>query len=275
MIGVFDSGFGGLTILNELARTLPQYDLVYLGDNARAPYGGRSFHTIYQYTRQAVHFLMEMGCPLVILACNTASARALRSIQQVDLPFWNQQKQQENRVLGVLRPMVEAISDLSVTGHVGILGTRGTVESRSYPLEISKYAPGLNVSQQACPMWVPLVENGEQDTAGARFFVQRDLDALLQNHAEIDTLVLGCTHYPLLKTQIAQSIPPQVRLVEQGPIVAQSTLRYLERHPEMEKRLKRGGLQRFLTTDTPEFFSEGAARFLGRKVEAEGITLIL
>ncbi len=268
MIGVFDSGFGGLSILRELRRVLPDYDFLYLGDNARAPYGSRTFDTIYRYTLEAVRALFDRGCPLVILACNTASARALRTIQQRDLPTIAPQ----NRVLGIIRPTAEEAGNFSKNGHLGILGTAGTVESNSYPIEIAHFFPELKVSQEACPLWATLVENGEIDSEGTRFFVKRDIDRLLSKDPQIDAILLACTHYPLLLSVIEQVVPPQIRVVSQGAIVARKTKDYLERHPEMEKRLTRGGSLSFLTTDTPEFFRKGASFFGVDKVSAKSLT---
>jgi len=269
MIGVFDSGFGGLTILKELVQVLPDNDFIYLGDNARAPYGGRSFESIHRYTLEAVRFLFSQGCPLVILACNTASARALRTIQQNDLP----QLAPQNRVLGIIRPMVEEIGIFSKTGHVGILGTSGTVKSGSYPIEISHFWPTLRVTQLACPLWVPLVENGVQDTPGARYFIADSLQQILAADPVIDTLVLGCTHYPLLMSQILEALPKHIRVVTQGEIVARKTCDYLERHPEISERLVRGGRVRFLTTDTADFFEQGAAHFWQTPLTAESVRI--
>lgn len=269
MIGVFDSGFGGLTVLRELVQRLPGYDFLYLGDNARAPYGSRSFETIYRYTREAVEFLFAEGCPLVILACNTASARALRTIQQHDLPHMAP----HNRVLGVLRPVVEVVGNQTKSGHVGILGTQGTVASGSYPLEIAKFWPDLVVKQKACPMWVPLVEQGETETLGADYFVKRDIQSLLAQDPAIDLLVLGCTHYPLLIDAIRRAVSPQIQLLNQGAVVAEATAEYLERHPEMDERLVKEGRIDFLTTDTVEHFEQGASHFFGSPVKARCIRL--
>lgn len=269
MIGVFDSGFGGLTVLRELVKKLPGHDFLYLGDNARAPYGSRSFETIYRYTREAVEFLFAEGCPLVIVACNTASARALRTIQQNDLPHMSP----HNRVLGVLRPAVEIVGQQTQSGHVGILGTQGTVTSGSYPLEIAKFWPNLKVSQQACPMWVPLVEQGEVDTEGADYFVKRDLKRLLDKDPLIDCLVLGCTHYPLLLDAIRRNVPSHIQLVNQGSVVADATVDYLKRHPEMDSRLVKRAKLDFLTTDTVEHFEQGASHFFGQRVHARSIRL--
>ncbi|MCQ2062468.1 MAG: glutamate racemase [Fibrobacter sp.] len=268
MIGVFDSGFGGLTILRDLQKALPQYDFLYLGDNARAPYGSRSFETIYRYTLESVRELFRRGCPLVILACNTASARALRSIQQQVLPV----EFPDRRVLGIIRPTAEEIGGFSKTGHVGVFATAGTVSSRSYVIEIEHFFPQLKVTQHACPMWVPLVENGECDTEGAQFFVKKDVEALLKEDPEIDAVLLACTHYPLLERQIRAALPSHVRLVFQGDIVAAKTVDYLKRHPEMEVRLSKGGKTEFLTSDTAKFFKKGAFLFGMQDISAESLT---
>ncbi|MCQ2106458.1 MAG: glutamate racemase [Fibrobacter sp.] len=268
MIGVFDSGFGGLTILKDLQRVLPEYDYMYLGDNARAPYGSRSYETIYRYTLQAVRELFSRGCPLVILACNTASARALRSIQQDVLPF----EFPDRRVLGIIRPTAEEIGKFSKTGHVGVFATAGTVSSGSYLLEIEHFYPELKVTQHACPMWVPLVEYGERGTEGSRFFVQKEVDSLMAEDPEIDTVLLACTHYPLLEKEIRGALPQGVNLVFQGDIVADKTVDYLRRHPEMECRLTKNGKTSFLTTDTAKFFEKGAFLFGMRDISAESLT---
>lgn len=268
MIGVFDSGFGGLTILQDLRKVLLQYDYLYLGDNARAPYGSRSFETIYRYTLQAVRELFSRGCPLVILACNTASARALRSIQQQVLPF----EYPDRRVLGIIRPTAEEIGRVSRSGHIGIFATAGTVSSGSYPIEINHFYPDLKVTQHACPMWVPLVEYGERESEGARFFVKKEVEAILREDPEIDTILLACTHYPLLEKAIREVTPPGVNLVFQGSIVADKTVDYLVRHPEIESRLKKNGQTHFLTTDTAEFFEKGAFFFGMQGISAESIT---
>ncbi|SHK17871.1 glutamate racemase [Fibrobacter sp. UWH6] len=268
MIGVFDSGFGGLTILRDLQKVLPQYDYLYLGDNARAPYGSRSFETIYRYTLQAVRELFSRGCPLVILACNTASARALRSIQQQVLPI----EFPDRRVLGIIRPTAEEIGRVSKTGHIGIFATAGTVSSGSYPIEINHFYPELKVTQHACPMWVPLVEYGERESDGARYFVKKEVEAVLREDPEIDTILLACTHYPLLEKAIRESTPPGVNLVFQGSIVADKTVDYLKRHPEIEKRLAKNGKTSFLTTDTAEFFEKGAFFFGMQDISAESLT---
>lgn len=268
MIGVFDSGFGGLTILKDLQRVLPSYDFMYLGDNARAPYGSRSFESIYRYTLQSVRELFSRGCPLVILACNTASARALRSIQQQVLPF----EFPDRRVLGIIRPTAEEIGTFSKTGHIGIFATSGTVSSGSYLIEIKHFFPNLHVTQHACPMWVPLVEYGERGTEGARFFVKKEVDALLKEDPDIDTVLLACTHYPLLEKEIRAALPDHVRLVFQGDIVAEKTLDYLRRHPEMDCRLTRDGKTNFLTSDTAKFFEKGAFLFGMENISAESLT---
>lgn len=268
MIGVFDSGFGGLTILRDLQKVLPQYDYLYLGDNARAPYGSRSYETIYRYTLQCVRELFARGCPLVILACNTASARALRSIQQQVLPF----EFPDRRVLGIIRPTAEEIGCYSKTGHIGIFATAGTVSSGSYQIEINHFYPNLKVTQHACPMWVPLVEYGERESEGARFFVKREVEAILREDPEIDTILLACTHYPLLEKALRESTPAGVNLVFQGSIVADKTVDYLNRHPEIESRLGKGGKTRFFTTDTAKFFEKGAFFFGMDGISAESLT---
>ena len=268
-IGIFDSGYGGLTILHGIRQLLPQYDYLYLGDNARAPYGPRSFDVVYEFTLQAVTRLFEMGCHLVVLACNTASAKALRTIQQNDLPKLDASR----RVLGIIRPTAEVIGSLTHNRHIGIFATAGTVSSNSYQIEISHFFPELKVTQHACPMWVPLVENGEMGTEGSRFFVKKDVEALLQKDPEIDTVLLACTHYPLLEKEIREALPAGVRLVIQGQIVADKTVDYLNRHPEMDARLSRSGKTRFLTTDTAKFFEKGANLFGMKDISAESLTL--
>ncbi len=263
-IGVFDSGYGGLTVLKEIVHKLPEYDYIYLGDNARAPYGNRSFETVYQYTLQCVKWLFEQGCPLVILACNTASAKALRTIQQNDLPHLAPQK----RVLGVIRPTTEVIGSFSSTGNVGILATNGTVQSESYLIEISKFFPGLQVYQEACPMWVPLVENNEYRGEGADYFVKKNIHNLLRKNEAIDTILLACTHYPLLLEKIKQYLPPHIRVLVQGEIVADSLADYLQRHPELAGRCTKGGQLSFFTTDSTADFDAHAAVFFGRNVSS-------
>lgn len=268
-IGIFDSGYGGLTIFNKIREAMPEYDYIYLGDNARTPYGPRSFEVVYRFTRQAVEKLFEEGCQLVILACNTASAKALRTIQQKDLPLWDA----ERRVLGVIRPTVELMDRISRTKHVGILGTSGTISSGSYSLEISKMFPHVRVTGEACPMWVPLVENNEFASPGADYFVQKHLEHILSIDPDIDTLVLGCTHYPLLMDKIRQYLPDGVTLFAQGQYVAESLKDYLYRHPEMDRRLTRRGYCRFLTTESAAKFSETASIFLSHPIEVEQISI--
>lgn len=268
-IGVFDSGYGGLTILSKIREALPQYDYLYLGDNARAPYGTRSFEIVYEFTRQAVCRLFEMGCQLVILACNTASAKALRSIQQNDLPRLDANR----RVLGVIRPTVESIGAVTRTRHVGVLATAGTVKSESYPMEIHKLFPDITVYGQACPLWVPLVENNEADGSGADYFVQKYIRELLRKDTRIDTVILGCTHYPLLLDKIACYMPAGITVVAQGELVADSLKDYLRRHPEMDARCTRGGSCTYLTTEAEEKFSESASVFLNEAIEVHRVTL--
>jgi glutamate racemase len=268
-IGVFDSGYGGLTILKEIAVQLPQYDYIYLGDNARTPYGTRSFDTVYQYTLECVNWFFKQGCSLVILACNTASAKALRSIQQNDLGrMWP-----GKRVLGVIRPTTEIIGRYTQTGHVGILATNGTVQSGSYPIEIKKFFPQMQVHQQACPMWVPLVENSEYNTPGADYFVKKSIDSLMQQAPDIDTILLGCTHYPLLLPKIQQYLPPGIQLVTQGAIVAASLQDYLQRHQEIDDQCSKTGKMAFFTTDSAESFDSAAAVFFGKPVKSQHIAL--
>lgn len=269
-IGVFDSGYGGLTVLREMVRRLPQYDYLYLGDNARAPYGNRSFETVYLYTLQCVEWLFKQGCPLVILACNTASAKALRTIQQLDLP----RIAPHNRVLGVIRPSTEVVGRYTRTGNVGILATRGTVLSQSYPIEIAKFFPDIQVYQQACPLWVPLIENNEHDNPGADYFVNSYTRQLMAQSEEIDTVLLGCTHYPLLKDKIAANLPPGSRIISQGEIVADSLADYLQRHPEIERRCSRNaGLIRYYTTDSTEDFDNHASIFYGAGLHSAHVAL--
>lgn len=268
-IGVFDSGYGGLTILDEIRKELPAYDYVYLGDNARTPYGPRSFEVVYRFTKQAVFRLFSEGCQLVILACNTASAKALRTIQQHDLPEWDPSR----RVLGVIRPTVEILNELSRSKHVGVLGTAGTVSSQSYELEVAKMFPDIKVTGQACPMWVPLVENNEFQSPGADYFIRKYLDELFASDPQIDTVVLGCTHYPLLAPKILECLPEGVTLFSQGERVATSLKDYLYRHPEMDTRLTRQGVTRFLTTESAAKFSEAASIFLSEPIQVEQITI--
>ena len=264
-IGVFDSGYGGLTVLKEIVNRMPQYDYVYLGDNARAPYGTRSFDTVYEYTLECVKKLFAMNCELVILACNTASAKALRTIQQKDLPNIAPDK----RVLGVIRPTTEVVGKYSKTKHVGVLGTTGTVTSDSYPIEINKFFPDITVHQEACPMWVPLVENNEYESEGADYFIKENLDSLLSKDKNIDTIILGCTHYPLLINKIKQHLPNNITLLSQGEIVADSLVDYLKRHPDMDSKCTKAGSIEFFTTDSPENFNKAASMFYRKKVESK------
>ena len=268
-IGIFDSGYGGLTIFEKIRDLLPHYDYLYLGDNARTPYGSRSFEVVYQFTLQAVQYLFHAGCPLVILACNTASAKALRTIQQSDLPRIAPDK----RVLGVIRPTVEVVDRISRTRHIGILGTPGTIASQSYRLEIAKLFPNVTVVDEACPMWVPLVENREYDSPGADYFIKKHIDNLLRKDSEIDTILLGCTHYPLLIHKIKQFLPDGIAVFMQGKRVAESLKDYLHRHPEIDCRLTKGHAARFLTTESNTKFSEMASLFLKQSIDAEQISL--
>lgn len=268
-IGVFDSGYGGLTILRQIRGLMPQYDYLYLGDNARAPYGTRSFEVVYEFTLQAVRRMFEMGCHLVILGCNTASAKALRSIQQNDLPQLDPQR----RVLGVIRPTAESIGSITKTRHIGIVATPGTIRSHTYELEIAKLHPDIQVTGEACPMWVPLVENYEYDSPGADYFVEKRIGNLLRHDPLIDTIILGCTHYPLLMEKILKYTPREVQIVPQGDYVASSLQDYLQRHPDMEQRVTKGSTTRFYTTENPDSFNESAAVFLRESVEAERIVL--
>lgn len=268
-IGIFDSGYGGLTILQGIRSLMPEFDYLYLGDNARAPYGTRSFDVVYRFTLQAVEHLFSRGCRLVILGCNTASAKALRTIQQVDLPRIDPSR----RVLGVIRPTVEALGSLTRTGHIGVVGTPGTIASRSYDLEIAKLHPSYVTTGQACPMWVPLVENGEANSPGADYFVEKYIRALFSRDPQIDALLLGCTHYPLLEAKIQRYLPDGVNVIKQGAIVARSLQDYLRRHPDMAARLSRGGSCQYLTTENALKFSETASMFLHSGIEAQQITL--
>ena len=261
-IGVFDSGYGGLTVLNEFVKLLPEYDYLYLGDNARAPYGARAFDTVYHYTLQCVKYLFDKGCHLVILACNTASAKALRNIQQLDLPHIAP----DRRVLGVIRPTTEIIGNFTETNHIGIFATAGTVASNSYLVEIEKFFPAIKVYQEACPMWVPLIENGEYDSEGADYFVKKYIDALLQQNPAIDAILLGCTHYPLLINKIRQFLPTHIRLITQGEIVAHSLQEYLTRHPVIENLCSKTGKRTFYTTDSAEAFDRQSAAFFGEPI---------
>jgi glutamate racemase len=268
-IGVFDSGYGGLTVLKDIVNRLPQYDYIYLGDNARAPYGPRSFDTVYAYTLQCVQWFFSQGCPLVILACNTASAKALRTIQQNDLEKLAPGK----RVLGVIRPTTEIIGTITKTNHVGVLGTSGTVQSQSYPIEIQKFYPHVKVYQHACPMWVPLIENNEYAGEGADYFVQKDLQKILEQSSQIDTLLLGCTHYPLLLQKIQQYLPAGINILTQGKIVADSLANYLQRHPHMAQQCSTNGQTEFFTTDSAEDFDNHAAVFYGEPVKSQHLVL--
>jgi glutamate racemase len=270
-IGVFDSGYGGLTILKDFINVMPEYDFIYLGDNARAPYGSRSFEVVYEYTLQAVTKLFEMGCPLVILACNTASAKALRNIQMNDLPKLDPNR----RVLGVIRPAVEAIGDYTRNGHVGILGTTGTVLSNSYPIELEKWSEGkvVKTTQEACPIWVPLVENNEIDSPGTEYFVSKNINNLLSADPEIDSIILGCTHYPLLMHVINKFVPEGIQLLEQGKVVSSKLVEYLYRHPEMDGKCSKSGIVKYYTTENVETFEKNAATFIGQTVKCEKVIL--
>ena len=270
-IGVFDSGYGGLTILKDFIQAMPEYDFIYLGDNARAPYGSRSFEVVYEYTLQAVTKLFEMGCPLVILACNTASAKALRNIQINDLPHMDPNR----RVLGVIRPAVEAIGDFTRNGHVGILGTTGTVLSNSYPIELEKWSNGkvIQTTQEACPIWVPLVENNEINSPGTEYFVAKNINNLLVADPEIDSIILGCTHYPLLLPVIRKFVTEGIQLLEQGKVVSSKLVEYLSRHPEMDDRCSKSGLIKYYTTENVEIFEKNAATFIGQTVKCEKVIL--
>ena len=268
-IGIFDSGYGGLTILHGIRQLLPEYDYLYLGDNARTPYGTRSFEVVYEFTRQAVVKLFEMGCHLVILGCNTASAKALRSIQQNDLPKLDPNR----RVLGVIRPTAEVIGSLTHNRHVGIFATEGTIKSESYNLEIHKLYPDIQVSGVACPFWVPLVEYNEADSPGADYFVKKRIDQLLRLDPQIDTVILGCTHYPLLLPKIHKYMPRAIRIIAQGEYVASSLQSYFQRHPDMEQRCTKNGQTRYLTTENPERFKEQAQIFLHEDIEVENVVL--
>ncbi len=268
-IGVFDSGYGGLTILKEIENQMPQYDFLYLGDNARAPYGPRSFDTVYQYTLECVKWFFNQGCSLVILACNTASAKALRNIQQLDLEKIGPGK----RVLGVIRPTSEVIGGFSKTNVVGILGTTGTIQSESYKIEIAKFFPQIKVFQHACPIWVPLIENNEHQTEGADFFIKKHIDLLLDQSQEIDTILLACTHYPLLLNKIKKFVPAGIKVISQGKILADSLKDYLKRHPEIEEKCSKNGKIVFYTTDSTEDFDSHAATFYGKPVNSFHLSL--
>ncbi len=269
-IGIFDSGYGGLTILRDIQQRMPDRDFIYLGDNARAPYGSRSFDVVYTFTLQCVQRLFEMGCHLVILACNTASAKALRNIQQNDLPRLDP----ERRVLGIIRPTVEQVGLTSQTRHIGLVGTTGTVQSMSYPLEFKKLYPDITVTDKACPMWVPLVENNEHNGDGADFFVKKYIDELIKKDEQIDTLILGCTHYPLLIDKIKKYLPERVRIVSQGELIAESLENYLSRHENIDAKCTRNGVTKYYTTESVEKFNEAASIFLNKKVEAQHLEVI-
>ncbi len=269
-IGVFDSGYGGLTILSAIRKLLPEYDYVYLGDNARSPYGTRSFDVINDFTLQAVRYLFSEGCPLVILACNTASAKALREIQQKYLPT---SEDPSRRVLGVIRPTAEVVGNVTETKHVGIMATPGTISAQSYEVELAKLFPDVYVHGQACPMWVPLVEYGESNGEGADFFVQKYLNELLEQDKQIDSIVLACTHYPLLRPKIEQYLPEGITLLSQGELVATSLKDYLHRHPEMNDRLTQGGSIRYLTTECPDKFGDLASIFVDEEVNATRVKI--
>jgi glutamate racemase len=268
-IGVFDSGYGGLTVLREFTKQLPGYDYLYLGDNARSPYGSRSFETVYRYTLECVKWLLDQECPLIILACNTASAKALRTIQQNDLEKLNP----EARVLGVIRPTTEVIGNYSHNHAVAVLATSGTVQSGSYPIEIEKFFPGLKVVQEACPMWVPLVENNEHKSAGADHFIKQHIENVLRENPEIDTFLLACTHYPLLEENIKRHLPANIKLLSQGEIVAKSLKEYLARHPEIERKITRHKKRLFFTTDSPSDFDAKARIFFGEEVFSNQLDL--
>ena len=268
-IGIFDSGYGGLTILHGLRQLLPQYDYMYLGDNARAPYGSRSFEVVYKFTRQAVLKLFSMGCHLVILGCNTASAKALRSIQQRDIPELDPTR----RVLGIIRPTAEVIGNITKSNHVGLLATEGTIKSQSYDLEIAKLWPDIKVSGVACPLWAAIVEANEADSPGADYFVKKRIEQLMRKDADIDTIILGCTHYPLLMNSIVKNLPDGVRVVPQGMYVAESLKNYLKRHQDVDKMITQGGTCQYLTTESEEKFKESAQIFLHEKVEMKHVDL--
>lgn len=269
-IGIFDSGYGGLTIYNEIKSLLPEYDYIYLGDNARTPYGTRSFNIVYEFTREAVRYLFSQGCQLVILACNTASAKALRSIQQLDLPLLDPNR----RVLGIIRPTVESIGEVTKSRHVGVLATEGTIKSLSYPLEIRKLFPDIEVTGEACPIWVPLVETNEFESDGADFFVKRHIDNLLARDSRIDTIILGCTHYPILIEKIRKYVPEGIKVLTQGAAVAESLKNYLHRHPQMDALCTKGGTTVFCTTESDGKFGDQASLFLHRPIEVKTVTLV-
>lgn len=264
-IGIFDSGFGGLTVFKSILNIMPQYDYLYLGDNARAPYGNRSFETIYEYTLEAVKWLFDKGCPLVILACNTASAKALRSIQQKNKLLLGN----DRRVLGVIRPTAEVIGNYTKSKSIGILGTTGTIQSGSYLLEIEHFFPDLIVSQKDCPLWVPLIENGEYKNQGTKYFIYNDIDLLLQKDAHIDTLLLACTHYPLIQNIIQEYVTNRISVINQGDIIANSLANYLQRHPEIETQITKHGKEVYYTTDDPKNFDKHGSDFLGKSINSK------
>jgi glutamate racemase len=268
-IGIFDSGYGGLTVIKEIQALLPQYDFIYLGDNARAPYGSRSFETVYEYTLGCVEWLFKQGCPLIVLACNTASAKALRTIQQKDLPKYDD----DRRVLGVIRPTAEIIGNYTKTGEIGILGTKGTVKSESYLIEIEKFFPQVKAFQQACPLWVPLIENNEQDSAGADYFFKKDIELLLKKSPDIDTILLACTHYPLILDKIKTHLPEEINVISQGAIVAESLQDYLARHAEIDSKCSKDGRLEFFTTDSTEDFDKHSETFFGRRISSVHVDL--
>jgi glutamate racemase len=268
-IGIFDSGYGGLTILSEIKKALPEYDYLYLGDNARTPYGSRSFDVVYEFTLEAVKELFSRGCELIILACNTASAKALRTIQQEYLPTIDSKK----RVLGVIRPSIEAISEITTTNHIGILATEGTVKSNSYPIELLKINPNLKVVQHACPMWVPIIENNKHNTEAGKLFIKEDLDELLENDSAIDSIILGCTHYPIIKDYIESVVSKSIKVISQGSIVASKTKEYLWRHKALEARCSKNGIVQYLTTENSADFDQQASLFLGEEVKSMHIKL--
>lgn len=268
-VGIFDSGYGGLTVLSGIKSVLPDYDYIYLGDNARAPYGNRSFERVYEFTLEAVTWFFKQGCHLVILACNTASAKALRTIQQVNLP----QIDTNRRVLGVIRPTAEHVGLLSKTKHIGIMGTEGTIQSKSYEIEIAKLHPQMTVTGEACPMWVPLVENREYGKPGADYFIKQHVENLLNKDPQIDTIILGCTHYPLLMKKIKRYLPENITVVSQGNVVANSLKDYLNRHPEIDAKCTKGGTIRYFTTDSPDKFNYQASIFLKEQIVAQNVTI--
>ncbi|MEP6626703.1 MAG: glutamate racemase [Ginsengibacter sp.] len=268
-IGIFDSGYGGLTVIKEIEALLPQYDFIYLGDNARAPYGSRSFETVYEYTLGCVEWLFKQGCPLIVLACNTASAKALRTIQQKDLPKYDD----DRRVLGVIRPTAEIIGNYTKTGEIGILGTKGTVKSESYLIEIEKFFPNVKAFQQACPLWVPLIENNEQNSEGADYFFKKDIELLLKKSPDIDTILLACTHYPLIIDKIKRHLPEEIKVISQGPIVAKSLQDYLARHAEIDNKCSKHGRLDFFTTDSTGDFDKHSETFFGRRISSVHVDL--